>query len=147
VFLHLSWSPIIILHFIFQLYDFTHMILKWRSSLPLPCYVMLTVLNMIQKDRRTLVILLLMWVFLCDFISNPDFTKCSWFYMTFWNRFQILLNFIFYMKMQYFNTIFSNTLILFSTIFQEYFNSIILHFKATFSNALWSALHQRTWAL
>jgi hypothetical protein len=40
------------------------------------------------------------------------------------------------MKMQYFNTIFSNALTLFLTTFQEHFNSIILHFKATLSNAL-----------
>jgi hypothetical protein len=44
VFLHLAK---VILPSIFQLYDFIHLISKWRNSLPLLCYIILTVLNMI----------------------------------------------------------------------------------------------------
>jgi hypothetical protein len=46
VFLPLSRSPIVILSSIFQLCDITPTISKWISSLPLSCYVMSTVLNM-----------------------------------------------------------------------------------------------------
>jgi hypothetical protein len=45
---------------VFQLCDFTPVILKRRSNLPLPRYVMLMVLNMMRKDRIALVILPLM---------------------------------------------------------------------------------------
>jgi hypothetical protein len=93
VFLPLSSSPIAFLPPIFQLCDFTPTILKQRNRLPLPRYVMLTVLNVMWKDRITLVILPLIWVFLCNFTPNPDFSKCSWFCRKFWNIFQILLNF------------------------------------------------------
>jgi hypothetical protein len=98
VFLFLSWSPITFLPSIFQQCDFTPMILKQISHLPLFHYVILTVLNMMWKDRITLMILPLMWVFRCDFTLNPDFSKCIWFCRKFWNIFQILLNFKFRMK-------------------------------------------------
>jgi hypothetical protein len=102
-------------------------ILKWRISLPISRYVTLTVLNMMQIDRSALCnfipnVSLSLW-----FHPNPDFNECSWFYRKFLNRFQIVLNYKVCMKMQHFYTIlatFQHHLTLFSTTFQQHFNTI-----------------------
>jgi hypothetical protein len=56
MFLPLSPSSIVFLPPIFQLCGFIPVISKRRNSLPLLCYVMLTMLNMMQKNRVALMI-------------------------------------------------------------------------------------------